>query len=66
MNGPRHQFEDRYGLIDKRGDVILPPKFDNIERFDEGRIKLFMDRNGFIDTTGKEYFDEGAPDVSSH
>jgi WG containing repeat len=45
---------NRYGYMDRKGKVIVRPKFDNVGEFSEGLAWVIIDRKlGYIDKTGK-------------
>ncbi|HVZ98378.1 MAG TPA: WG repeat-containing protein [Chitinophagaceae bacterium] len=47
--------ENKWGLIDKAGKELVPPKYDEIGDFSEGMAAVKLnDKYGYIDTTGKE------------
>jgi hypothetical protein len=44
----------KFGFIDRRGSVVIEPKFDEVEDFSEGfALVSFNGKKGFIDGTGK-------------
>lgn len=46
---------NKYGLMNQEGELVVAPKYDKIEAFSGGLAKVSFDsRIGFIDTTGKE------------
>jgi hypothetical protein len=46
--------DGKWGLIDKTGKEIVPPKYDNAGGFKEGLAKVKLNGKwGFIDKTGK-------------
>jgi hypothetical protein len=63
--GEEHMFEDedsylsalgKWGYKDETtGKIVIPEKYDNAERFEEGLAAVRLTRKwGFIDMTGKE------------
>jgi hypothetical protein len=45
---------NRYGYMDRKGKVIVRPKFDDVGGFSEGLAWVIIDRKlGYIDKTGK-------------
>jgi hypothetical protein len=45
---------NKFGYIDKKGAVAIPPNFEKAYTFSEGLARVVMnDRTGFIDPTGK-------------
>jgi len=43
----------KWGFIDKSGKMVIPPRFDSVDRFHEGLAQVALDgRHGYIDTTG--------------
>ncbi len=51
----RNRYTYKYGFLDKQCEVIIPPKYDEVENFSNGlaRVKL-NGKWGFIDKTGSE------------
>ncbi len=45
--------EGKYGIIDKKGDYVVPAYFDSIEVFDKGFIVRQKGKYGVIDRKGK-------------
>jgi hypothetical protein len=44
----------RYGYIDRTGTIVIPPRFEEAEKFSEGRARVKIDgRYGFIDNQGE-------------
>ena len=47
------KIKDRYGAINKRGEMVINPVFDNLSLFKEGRASVTIDNKmGFIDAAG--------------
>jgi len=47
--------DDKFGVVDLRGNVVVNPKYDEIELFKDGRAKVQTGRYvGYIDENGKE------------
>jgi hypothetical protein len=46
---------EKYGLVDTSGHVVLTPKYDNASDFSEGLAEVTKDgKAGYVDITGKE------------
>ena len=46
--------EGKYGYIDKKGNIVINPQFDNAHYFRKGLAAVMIgDKWGFIDKTGK-------------
>ena len=57
--------DEKYGLIDEEKEIeIVPCVYDYIGDFQEGFAKVEKDgKRGYINKTGKEYFDKDAKKV---
>jgi len=46
--------QDKWGYIDKTGQIVIKPQFDNAENFSEGLARVKVgDKYGYIDKTGQ-------------
>lgn len=51
----KNYFGTRYGLIDRSGNIIVQPQYEDVRPFSEGMAAVRKGFNwGFIDSTGKE------------
>lgn len=56
--GVGSQEDDKYGFIDKGGNMIIRPQFDNVCLFTDGLAKVSIDEKcGFIDRNGNMLFE---------
>ena len=45
---------DKYGFVNRRGEMVIPTQFDHAQRFKNGRAVVQLNgKKGLIDTTGK-------------
>jgi hypothetical protein len=43
------------GFINRQGKMVIPPKFDGVRHFHEGRARVeIRDRYGYIDRSGRQ------------
>ncbi len=46
--------DKKFGFIDKQGKIVIPPQFDAVEDFSEGRARIYTaGKVGYIDLQGK-------------
>jgi WG containing repeat len=58
--------KDKYGFMNRKGDLVISLKYTNAVPFSEGIAGVAIDSNWFfIDTTGKQLFFDYFHDVSS-
>ena len=49
------QKDGKWGVIDRNGDAVVPPQWDDVRYFSEGLAQVEKaGKYGFIDRTGKE------------
>lgn len=54
------QEQGQYGFINRSGDVVIPPQYDQADAFSEGLARVsFGSSHGYIDKTGKLLIDHG-------
>lgn len=57
--------DQKWGLHDERGNIILPPSYDSIAAFKEGVAVFWVKGNcGYIDSTGKVIIDNRYQDCA--
>lgn len=51
----RVKTKNKWGYIDTTGNVVVPPKYNEVENFSDGIARVRMGQKwGLIDTSGKE------------
>ena len=53
--GRNNRFAQQFGYINKKGDWVVRPKFDNAEKFENGTAEVSInDKYGYINTNGEQ------------
>jgi len=48
----------KYGYIDKKGEEVIPPKYDKAVGFSHGLAQVWVnEKEGYIGRDGTEYFE---------
>ena len=47
------KIDDKYGFVNKKGEEVIPPRYDYISSFRDGIIEVELDnKHGFVNKEG--------------